>query len=145
MKRELITFEVGGQLFGVDIIAIREIRAWSPVTRVPGVPYYVAGMANLRGQILPVIDLAARLGWEMSEATDRHAIIVIDINGKSTGLIVESVSDLVALESDALQQPPALGDDGVSAFLDGLAPVGDRMVLVLNLALVAGNDMSSMF
>ena len=61
-QRELITFEVAGQLFGLDIAAIREIRAWSPVTKMPGVPHYVAGVANLRGSILPVIDLAARLG-----------------------------------------------------------------------------------
>jgi purine-binding chemotaxis protein CheW len=64
MQRELITFEVGGQVFGLDIMAIREIRAWTPATRLPRVPHYVAGVVNLRGTVLPVIDLAARLGWE---------------------------------------------------------------------------------
>jgi purine-binding chemotaxis protein CheW len=133
MKRELITFEVCGQLFGLDINAIREIRAWSPVTRVPGVPHYIAGMANLRGAILPVIDLAARLGWERTEASERHAIIVVQIAGQSAGLIVDSVSDLVQLAAGSLQQPPSMGESEEAAFIEGLAPVGDRMVLVLRL------------
>lgn len=62
MQREYITFEVGGQLFGIDIMAIREIRAWTPVTKLSRVPHYVAGVVNLRGTVLPVVDLAARLG-----------------------------------------------------------------------------------
>ncbi|NBC35878.1 chemotaxis protein CheW [Novosphingobium sp. FSY-8] len=138
MARELITFEVGGQLFGLDITAIREIRAWSPVTRVPGVPHYVAGMANLRGSILPVIDLATRLGWGGTDPDERHAIIVVDIAGKSSGLIVESVSDLIDLGDAPLQPPPNASD---YSFIEGLAPIGDRMVLVLNLS--ALNDENS--
>jgi len=143
MKRELISFEVAGQLFGLDITAIREIRAWSPVTRVPGVPYYVAGMANLRGSILPVIDLAARLGWDRTEANERHAIIVVQIGGKSAGLIVDSVSDLVELAEGALQRPPSLDGSQESAYIEGLAPITDRMVLVLNLAALIGQDVMS--
>jgi purine-binding chemotaxis protein CheW len=98
------------------------------------VPHYVAGMANLRGAILPVIDLAARMGWERTVATERHAIIVVQIAGKSAGLIVDSVSDLVALPSGALQQAPSLGESEEAAFIEGLAPVGERMVMVLRLA-----------
>ena len=143
--RELITFEVSGQLFGLDITAIREIRAWSPVTRVPGVPHYVAGMANLRGSILPVIDLASRLGWEPTEASERHAIIVVDIAGQQSGLIVESVSDLVQLRDIELQPPPAMGDEDIIAFIEGLVPVGERMVLVLNLEAMAGADLMRRF
>ena len=69
MQRELITFEVEGQLFGLDIMSIREIRAWTPTTRLPRVPHYMAGVVNLRGTVLPVINLAARLGWKPTEAT----------------------------------------------------------------------------
>ena len=141
MKRELITFEVGGQLFGLDITSIREIRAWSPVTRVPGVPHYVAGMANLRGAILPVIDLATRLGWEPTVPSERHAIIVVQIAGKSVGLIVESVSDLVQLYGGSMQSPPTMGDEAITGFIEGLSPIGDRMVMVLNLRALAGPDL----
>jgi purine-binding chemotaxis protein CheW len=75
---------VGGQVFGLDIMAIREIRAWTPATRLPRVPHYVAG-GQSAGTVLPVIDLAARLGWEATEPTPRHAIIVTQTGGKATG------------------------------------------------------------
>lgn len=133
MERELITFEVEGQLFGLDIMAIREIRAWTPVTRLPSVPNYVAGVVNLRGTVLPVIDLAARLGWNPTEATPRHAIIVTQIAGQARGLIVDSVSDIVTIAEGSLQPPPAASDDGIADFLEGLAISEDRMILVLDL------------
>lgn len=140
MSRELITFEVAGQHFGLDIMAIREIRAWTPATRLPHVPAYVAGVVNLRGTVLPVIDLAARLGWEATEASPRHAIIVAQIGNKATGLIVESVSDIVAVRDDALQPPPPMASDPIVAFLEGLVAVEDRMVMVLNLLSLAGSE-----
>lgn len=140
MHRELITFEVGGQLFGLDIMAIREIRAWSPATRLPQVPHYVAGVVNLRGAVLPVIDLAARLGWPPTEASPRHAIIVTQLAGQARGLIVESVSDIVNLPRDQMQPPPATGDDKVVPFIEGLAPIEDRMVMVLDLDMLSSGE-----
>ncbi len=132
MHRELITFEVQGQVFAIDIMAIREIRAWTPVTRLPQVPAHVAGVVNLRGTVLPVIDLAARLGWAPTEASPRHAIIVTQLAGKACGLIVESVSDIVTIGADALQPPPAGAGDAVVRYLEGLAARGDAMVMVLD-------------
>lgn len=140
MTRELITFEVSRQLFGLDIAAIREIRAWSPVTRMPGTLPYIAGMANLRGTILPIIDLGARLGWGTTQTTERHAIIVVQMDTLMAGLIVETVSDLVTLAETALQPAPSLGVQDMTSFIDGLAPVGNRMLLVLNLAQLVGRD-----
>jgi purine-binding chemotaxis protein CheW len=141
MHRELITFEIAGQIFALDIMAIREIRAWTPVTPMPRVPHYVAGVVNLRGTVLPVIDLAARLGWKPTEATPRHAIIVCQVNGQSQGLIVDSVSDIVALNADTLQPPPTTGQEDVTPFLEGLAAIEERMVMVLDLqALSASED-----
>ena len=134
MQRELITFEVGGQVFGLDIMAIREIRAWTPATRLPRVPHYVAGVVNLRGTVLPVIDLAARLGWEPTEPTPRHAIIVTQTGAKATGLIVDSVSDIVTIPTDSLQPPPVTANDSLITFLEGLAAIDEQMVMVLNLA-----------
>ena len=135
MLRELITFEVEGQVFGLDIMAIREIRAWSPTTRLPRVPSYVAGVVNLRGTVLPVIDLAARLSWRATEATPRHAIIVTQQGAQISGWIVDSVSDIVTLDSETLQPPPpTAAGDTVVPFLEGLAAIEERMVMVLNLA-----------
>lgn len=135
MNRQLITFEVEGQTFGIDIMGIREIRAWSPTTRLPRVPSYVAGVVNLRGTVLPVIDLAARLGWRPTEASPRHAIIVTQQGAQISGWIVDSVSDIVTLDSADLQPPPpTAAGDTVVPFLEGLAAIEDRMVMVLNLA-----------
>jgi purine-binding chemotaxis protein CheW len=140
MLRELITFQVEGQVFALDIMAIREIRAWTPATRLPRVPSYVAGVVNLRGTVLPVIDLAARLGWAPVEATPRHAIIVTQIGSKQTGLIVESVSDIVAIDLDTLQAPPSTADSSVVPFLAGLAALEDQMVMVLDLGALADGE-----
>lgn len=141
MQRELITFEVSGQIFALDIMAIREIRAWSPVTPMPRVPHYVAGVVNLRGTVLPVVDLAARLGWPATEATPRHAIIVCQVNGQAQGLIVDSVSDIVTFDSESLQAPPSTGNDSVVPFLEGLTAIEEKMVMVLDLqALSASGD-----
>ena len=139
MIRELITFEVEGQVFCLDIMSIREIRAWTPTTRLPRVPAYVAGVVNLRGTILPVIDLAARLGWRATEPTPRHAIIVTQLGAQVGGWIVDSVSDIVTVPDQALQPPPpGTGNDSVVPFLEGLAAIEDHMVMVLNLVALTG-------
>ncbi|PLK26654.1 chemotaxis protein CheW [Novosphingobium sp. TH158] len=140
MQREFITFEVEGQLFGIDIMAIREIRAWTPVTRLPSVPDYVAGVVNLRGTVLPVVDLAARLGWKATDPTSRHAIIVVHVDGQARGMIVDSVSDIVTIAADALQPPPATSGDAIVPFLEGLAAIEDRMVMVLDLKAVGASE-----
>ena len=140
MQRELITFEVCGQHFALEIMAIREIRAWTPATRLPRVPAHIAGVVNLRGTVLPVMDLAARLGWQATEATPRHAIIVTQLEGQACGLIVDSVSDIVTLDADSLQPPPATADDAIAPFLEGLAAIEDRMVMVLDLTALMGNE-----
>ena len=133
MRHELITFGIAGQRFGIDIMAVREIRAWSPVTRLPRVPDYVAGVVNLRGAVLPVVDLAARLGWEPTAATPRNPIIVIEHEAQLRGLIVHDVADIVAIEQAHLQQPDAIGQDDVTHFLAAIAPLGEDMVMILDL------------
>jgi purine-binding chemotaxis protein CheW len=139
MQRELITFEVSGQIFALDIMAIREIRAWTPTTPLPRVPDYVAGVVNLRGTVLPVIDLAARLGWKPVVATPRHAIIVVQTGKLLGGLIVDSVSDIVTISADSLQPVPITACDGIVPFLEGLAAIDDHMIMVIDAAALADN------
>ena len=133
MARQLITFHLGSQSVGLEIMAIREIRAWSPTTRLPHVPHYVAGVVNLRGTVLPVIDLAARLGWEPVSPTDRHVIIVAQVNGQLRGLIVDAVSDIVTAQDEDIQPAPSTSSDAVVPYLEGLVAQEDRMVMVLDL------------
>lgn len=140
MRHELITFGIAQQRFGIDIMTVREIRAWSPVTRLPRVPDYVAGVVNLRGAVLPVIDLAARLGWAATDATPRNPIIVIEHQGQMRGLIVHDVADIVSIEAGTLQQPDAMGHETITHFLEGIAPLGDDMVMVLDLARLMADE-----
>lgn len=140
MHLELITFEVAGQRFGLDIMAVREIRAWTPATPLPQVPHYVSGVVNLRGTVLPVIDLAARLGWSATDPTPRHAIIVVQLGGKVMGLIVDAVSDIVTLPANSLQQATGGCNDELVPFLHGLAALADRMVMVLDLDRLAATE-----
>lgn len=140
MTLELITFELAGQLFGLDIMAVREIRAWTPATPLPQVPAHIVGVVNLRGTVLPVIDLAARLGWAKTETTPRHAIIVVHLEGKVMGLIVDSVSDIITLAGDQLQQAPGAANDHLVPFLQGLAALDERMVMVLDLDRLGGTE-----
>lgn len=143
MQREFITFEVAGQIFGLDIMAIREIRVWTPATRLPQVPHYVAGVVNLHGTVLPVVDLAARLGWQATQPTPRHAIIVTQANGQARGLIVDAVSDIVTIGSEDIQPPPPSTGNAIDRFLEGLVAIGDRMVMVLNLASLSDGELQS--
>jgi purine-binding chemotaxis protein CheW len=101
-------------------------------------------VVNLRGTVLPVMDLAARLGWPATQPSPRHAIIVARLGNQTFGLIVDSVSDIVTLPGDALQAPPQTGQDNdVVLFLQGLAALDDRMVMVLDLArLGAGEELA---
>lgn len=140
MRHELITFGIAQQRFGIDIMTVREIRAWSPVTRLPRVPDYVAGVVNLRGAVLPVIDLAARLGWAPTDATPRNPIIVIEHQGQMRGLIVHDVADIVSIEAVTLQQPDAMGHETITHFLEGIAPLGEDMVMVLDLARLMADE-----
>ncbi|WP_379551551.1 chemotaxis protein CheW [Erythrobacter sp. W53] len=140
MERELITFGVSEQLFGIDIMRIREIRAWSPVTLLPNVPNYVAGVVNLRGAVLPVVDLAMRLGWQKTEATPRNPIIVTEFNGQSRGLIVHDVSDIVSISAETLQKPDGAAGSNIVHYIEGVAPLDTRMVMVLDLELLLLGD-----
>jgi purine-binding chemotaxis protein CheW len=133
MLRQLITFEIGDRRLGIDIMAVREIRAWSPATPLPNVPAHVRGVVNLRGVVLPVLDLRRRLGWGTTEPGGRHVIIVVRVAGQLQGLIVDAVSDIVTLNTDDIQPVPDVGEASAAAFLEGIATVSERLIMILGL------------
>ncbi len=133
MSRQLITFQLGDQVLGIDIMAIREIRAWSPATPLPNVPAHVRGVVNLRGVVLPVLDLRQRLGWGLTDPSARHVIIVVHVGDRMQGIIVDAVNDIVTILPEAMQPVPDMGDNPATRFLDGLATTEDRLILVLSL------------
>jgi purine-binding chemotaxis protein CheW len=124
MSRQLITFEIGDRRLGIDIMAVREIRAWSPATPLPNVPPHVRGVVNLRGVVLPVLDLRLRLGWGTTDPSARHVIIVVRIADQLQGIIVDAVSDIVTLVPDDIQPVPEVGDDRLIMIL-GLDRLAD--------------------
>ena len=133
MTRQLITFELGDQSLGIDIMAIREIRAWSPATPLPNVPSHIRGVVNLRGVVLPVLDLRMRMGWGLTDPTTRHVIIVVRIGEQLQGVIVDAVNDIVTIRPEDMQPLPDVGSMEAAALLEGLATVDDRMILILDL------------
>ncbi len=127
-QRELITFRVGAQEFCVDIMAVREIRGWTPATPLPQQPAYMRGVINLRGVVLPIMDLAGRLGLEMVEPTVRHVIIVVRAGERTIGMMVDAVSDILAVDPAAIQPTPDVACDTVKAFITGIITLDSRMI-----------------
>lgn len=126
--RELISFRIGEQEFCVDIMAVREIRGWTPATPLPHTPDYVRGVINLRGAVLPIMDLAARLGLGVVEPTARHVIIVVKLGDRLIGLLVDAVSDILSITDANVQPAPDVSCDRVRNFVGGIVTIEDRMI-----------------
>ena len=131
-RREMVGFRVGDQAFCIDITSVLEIRGWTPATPVPQSPHYMKGVVNLRGSVLPIIDLAARLGLPTTEPSARHAIMVANCGGRSVGLLVEGVSDIIELDDGDRQATPYMGD-GQGGVIAGIFAVDGAMISLLDL------------
>jgi len=134
---EIVSINLAGQKFCIDIMTIREIRGWVPVTPVPHQPDFVLGILNLRGAVIPVIDLSRRLGMKSGETTERSAIIVTDVDGMLAGLLVDQVSDMITIKLDDLQPPPEIIPKQQRDYCRGVVATGNEIVCVLNLAALA--------
>lgn len=131
--RELIAFRIGAQEFCVDIMSVREIRGWTPATALPQSPGFVRGVVNLRGAVLPIVDLAARLGFPPAEPTARHVIIVAQIDCRVVGLLVDAVSDILTVTDDLVQATPDVASDMAKTFVRGVLAIDRRMISLIAL------------
>src|SRR5258708_30855913 len=131
--RELIAFRIGAQDFCVDVMSVREIRGWTPATALPQSPSYVRGVINLRGAVLPIVDLAARLGFGLSEPSARHVIIVTQVGNQVVGLLVDAVSDILTVTDDVIQPTPHIASEAAKAFVRGILTIEDRMISLIEL------------
>ena len=131
--REYITFRIGEQYYCIDIMSVREIRGWTPATTLPRSPGFVRGVINLRGVVLPIIDLADRLGFPATEPTARHVIIVTQTGKQVVGLLVDAVSDIIAMPADKVQPTPDVGSDAARVFVLGVMAIEDRMISLIAL------------
>ncbi|QRM54207.1 chemotaxis protein CheW [Sinorhizobium sp. BG8] len=131
--RRLIAFRIEDQEFSVNIMAVREIRGWSPATPMPHAPPYVLGVINLRGAVLPIIDLALRFGLKPAEPTIRHVIIVAQVNSKTVGLLVDAVSDILTVTDDNIQPTPDIANDAEKNYARGILAIEGRMICMIEL------------
>ncbi|MDP3767438.1 MAG: chemotaxis protein CheW [Dehalococcoidia bacterium] len=130
---ELITFRVADQDFCVEAVDVKEIRGWTSATPTPDSPDYVRGVINLRGAVLPIVDLAARLNLPSPEPSSRHVFIVVWIKRRLVGLLVDAVCDIVSAPAEAVQPTPSLQSGALETLVAALVTVGDRMVALLAL------------
>jgi purine-binding chemotaxis protein CheW len=132
-SREVLVFLLGGEEYGVDILKVQEIRGYDKVTPIPAAPAFLKGVVNLRGIIVPVIDLRLKFGLADPKYDAFTVVIILRIAGRVVGIVVDGVSDVVRLAASEVKPAPALGSVVDGSFLAGLATPGDRMVLLLDI------------
>ncbi len=130
---EFVSFTVAGQAFCLKITQIREIRRWSPVTILPHAPSDVLGVMNLRGAVIPIYDLSARFGLETTEASERNVVIVVSSAGKPVGLLAESVSEIISINPEEIQETPPVDSRNTMEYIQGIISHDDTTVRIINL------------
>jgi purine-binding chemotaxis protein CheW len=137
LQSQLLTFEMGGEEYGVDLLQVTEIIEYGTLTQVPTMPAVVRGVVNLRGHVLPVVDLAARFGIPASPVTRRSCVVVVvaDVGGERTqvGLVADAVHEVVGVDEGDLLPPPAFGSAVGASFLTGMVQKREKFVMVLDL------------
>jgi purine-binding chemotaxis protein CheW len=131
-----LTFNMGKEVFGIEILKVQEIIGMMPVTRVPKTPEFVRGVINLRGKVIPVIELRRKFGMETREDTDRTCIVVVQVAGASgtvtMGLLVDEVSEVLNVTGEQIEAPPSFGAKVETDFILGMGKVGQKVVMLLD-------------
>jgi len=127
-----LTFALAGEEYGVEILAVREIRSWSRVTRIPQTPEYVLGVLNLRGAIVPIMDLRLRFGLQRESYGDETVMIIVAIGERLFGIVVDAVSDVIDIDPAATKPVPDMGAVVDTRYLKGLVTHDERMVMLLD-------------
>ncbi len=143
-NHEFLAFKLGNEEYGVDILSVQEIRGYDTVTRVPEAPDYIKGVINLRGVIVPVVDL--RLKFKLGDASydEFTVMIVLNLKGKVIGAVVDGVSDVIQVEAEQIRPTPEFGGIIDTRFISGIATVGERMLILLDIeSLILSADVTS--
>ena len=130
---QFISFAIGDDQYGVDIMAVREIKGWSDITHLPKQPEYVRGVLNLRGAIVPIVDLRCRFGQGLTETTPLHIVIIVQIGGRQVGLIGDRVLDIVSVDAAQIQPVPRTTQSNTADFLSGLVTHDNAMIALIDL------------
>jgi purine-binding chemotaxis protein CheW len=137
---EVLSFRLGGEEYAISILKVQEIRGYDAVTRIASAPEYLKGVINLRGIIVPIVDM--RIKFKVGEAKydPFTVVIILNINGHTIGMVVDSVSDVVTLTPDQIKPAPDLGASVATEFLQGLGTVGERMLILLDIDKLMGSE-----
>ena len=141
-ERQLVVFDLAGEVYGVNIETVREIIRMQDVTYVPDAPEFVEGVINLRGRVIPVVDLRKRFSLTQSEATEESRVVVVDIGGEDIGVIVDAVTEVLRVAVDSIESTSNLIMTEDSYYLEGIVKVDDRLLILLDIerALAQGVD-----
>ena len=132
-QTQFISFAIGDDQYGVDIMAVREIKGWSDITHLPKQPEYVRGVLNLRGAIVPIVDLRCRFGQGLTETTPLHIVIIVQIDGRQVGLIGDRVLDIVSVEVEQIQKVPRTANTPQTDYLSGIVSHDSVMIALIDL------------
>jgi purine-binding chemotaxis protein CheW len=131
-RREFLTCRLGNESYGIDILKVQEIREIDSVTRVPHTARHVRGVINLRGEIVPVVDLGLMFGFPEALRLEEGSAIVLNVHGRLVGLAVSSVSDVIGLAEEQILPPPELGDRAIASAISGIGTHDDESLLLLD-------------
>ena len=137
---QLVTFTLGGEEYAVDILKVQEINRMKEITRVPNAPYYVEGVINLRGKVIPVVSLRKMFGLPEEEDKTQQKIMIMDIQGVTIGLIVDTVSEVLRISTSIVEPPPAMTYTVSSEFISGIAKLEDRLIILLDMDRLIGKE-----
>jgi purine-binding chemotaxis protein CheW len=139
---QLVSFNIGNEEFGVDILKVQEINRMLPVTRVPNSPEYVDGVINLRGKVIPIIDLRRRFGMERKEADTNTRIVVVELSGMVMGFVVDAVSEVLRIPKGVTEPPPPMVAGIGAEYITAVGKLEDRLLILLNLERVLTTEES---
>jgi purine-binding chemotaxis protein CheW len=132
-ERQLVVFDLTGEVYGVEIESVREIIRMQEVTYVPDAPDFVEGVINLRGRVVTVVDLRKRFGLTVTDATAESRVVVVDIGGEDIGVIVDAVTEVLRIAEDSVEATTSLVTTEESYYLQGIAKVSDRLLILLDI------------
>lgn len=133
---QVVTFALGSEEYGVDIAQVQEINRMVSITHVPRAPQFMEGVINLRGQLIPIIDLRSRFGMERSEKTKHTRIVVTEIGSRRIGMVVDSVSEVLRIPVEQIEDAPDLVAGVDTEYIRGVGKMGDRLIIMLDLGRV---------
>ena len=141
-ERQLVVFDLAGEIYGVNIETVREIIRMQPVTFVPDAPDFVEGVINLRGRVIPVIDLRRRFGLTVTKETNESRVLVVDSEGEDLGVIVDAVTEVQRITEDSIEPVSNLVSTEESEYIVGITKVEDQLIILLDLDRAIGNESS---